>query len=45
MGPEWADCVQDSEDDGIASHPVPIILAGLLLSKTLTEVSLMIGEL
>jgi hypothetical protein len=45
MDLEWADSVQDSEEDSIASHPVPIVLAGLLLSIALTEVWLMIGEL
>jgi hypothetical protein len=45
MGPEWANCLQDSEEEGVGSHPFPIKLAGLLLNTTLTVFSLMIGEL
>ena len=45
MGTEWADCLQDSEEDGIASHPFPIMLEGLFLNTTLSVFSLMTGEL
>jgi len=45
MGPEWAHCLQDSEEDGVASHPFPIMSAGLLRNTTLTVYLLMIGEL
>ena len=45
MGPEWADCLRDSEEGGFASRPFPIMLAGPLHNTALTVYSLMTDEL